>query len=523
MKIKQVIAGVGWRPKISGLILACSIALLFCSGPFVRALAWTEDDFVNRPLMAYPMPAAHDDIIGQLVSYTIQKGDTLLDVGRWYGLSAREISDANGHMDWWRPPVGTQVVLPTEHILPNGERRGIILNIPEMRIYYYPVSGGGHHKAKVTKVAYVAAPVVYTFPVGLGRFDWKTPAGKFTVRGKTRNPTWVVPNDIYQEHLERDGEAEHVIGGGKDDNPLGLYRIELTLPEYALHGTDVPWGVGMTVSHGCVRLYPEDIERLFNKVRIGTPGAFIYQPVKFGFRGDALYVEVHDDLYGRYPGLWNHATKEAQRLNLTDRIDYAKLEKAVEGKTGIPTYIGPGSEPDSAVNTAKTPTATTAPVPVVAAGSTVPGSASAPEAPTAPTAEAPSSSEPGPEGVESATGAAGAPEAPIGAGAVAAPASAEEAPVRVDDAGSAGTAPDAATVSTDESPSGAEAAPATVKDTGEGEVGSSEPADPSGSEKGTAGESDRKAGALEDSDIVLPTGVVEEPEGTEKTEQPASP
>ena len=98
------------------------------------------------------------------------------------------------------------------------------------------------------------AEVVYTFPVGLGRFDWKTPVGNWRVRGKTKEPTWVVPEDIYEEHLERDGEAEHVVSGGDPDNPLGHYRIELTLPEYALHGTNVPWGVGMTVSHGCIRL-----------------------------------------------------------------------------------------------------------------------------------------------------------------------------------------------------------------------------------------------------------------------------
>ncbi len=190
--------------------------------------------------------------------------------------------------------------------------------------------------------------MVYSFPVGLGRFDWKTPVGSFTVRGKTRNPTWVVPQDIYEEHLERDGEAEHVVSGDDPDNPLGKYRIELTLPEYAFHGTNVPWGVGMEVSHGCIRLYPEDIERFFNKVKIGTPGMFVYQPVKFGWRGDALYVEVHEDMYGMYAGLWAYAQKEADRKGLTDQIDMQKLEKAVEQKTGVPTYIMPGPAPGSA-------------------------------------------------------------------------------------------------------------------------------------------------------------------------------
>jgi L,D-transpeptidase ErfK/SrfK len=233
-----------------------------------------------------------------------------------------------------------------------------------------------------------AASVVYTFPVGLGRFDWKTPVGVWTVVAKTRDPTWVVPNDIYQEHLERDGEADHVIPGGEPDNPLGHYRLSLSLPEYALHGTDVPWGVGMNVSHGCVRLYPEDIERLYSKVRIGTPGRFVYQPIKFGWRGDALYVEVHDDLYAMYPGLWNHAVREVNRLGLEDQVDMPKLEKAVELRSGIPTYVMPGPEPGSGVETANlttpspaivTPPASESPAPTLPAAPglhTIPASAS---------------------------------------------------------------------------------------------------------------------------------------------------
>jgi len=320
------------------------------------ARAWSEDDFDARPLKAYPLPGGKDNIIGSLIPYQLRKGDTLLDVGRWFGLTAKEIADANGKMDWWSPPVGKKLILPDEHILPAGPHVGIVLNIPEMRLYYYypsplgpvhytdkiiPAASGGPHKHRG-----VTPNVVYTFPVGLGRFDWKTPIGAFTVRGKTEYPTWVVPDDIYQEHLERDGEAEHVIPGGDDENPLGDYRIELTLPEYALHGTDVPWGVGMEVSHGCVRLYPEDIERLFGMVKVGTPGEFTYQPIKFGWRGDALYAEVHDDLYGRYAGLWAHAQKEVERLNLQDDVDMRKLEKAVEQKNGIPTYIGTGDLPE---------------------------------------------------------------------------------------------------------------------------------------------------------------------------------
>ena len=363
------------------------------------AHSWTENDFETRPLVGYAIPGTGNDIIGSLQTYTIRKGDTLLDVARWYGLSPTEVSNANNHMDWWSPPVGKLIVIPTEHILPAAPHAGIVMNIPEMRLYYYyPTPVGGRRrigKAKFTHTAYAeprhpkkhgktkahaasagAHPtVIYTFPVGLGRYDWRTPTGVWTIRDKTHNPTWVVPDDIYQEHLERDGEAEHVVDGGDPDNPLGHYRLALTLPMYALHGTNVPWGVGMEVSHGCVRLYPEDIERLYYHTSVGTPGRFVYQPVKYGWRNGWLYVEVHEDLYGMYPGLWRYALSLAKSQDLLSHIELVKLEKAVEEKTGVPTYIMPGPDPAEALPPT-TETASTTPLPA-------PGSAaSAPDADT---------------------------------------------------------------------------------------------------------------------------------------------
>jgi L,D-transpeptidase ErfK/SrfK len=341
------------RRLLESFVAVLVLLSLFVSPSFAHK--WSEAGFLNRPQSAYPLPAAGGAVIGSLATYKIQPGDTLLDVARWYGLSAKEVSDANNHLDWWSPPPGKEIILPTEHILPEAPRAGVVLNIPEMRLYYfYPSTTVVHYRGELKPALFgrQTASVVYTFPVGLGRFDWKTPVGVWRVVAKTKDPTWVVPNDIYQEHLERDGEADHVIPGGAPDNPLGHYRLSLSLPEYALHGTDVPWGVGMNVSHGCVRLYPEDIERLYSKVRIGTPGRFVYQPVKFGWRGDALYVEVHDDLYAKYPGLWNHAVREVNRLGLEDQVDMAKLEKAVELRAGIPTYVMPGPNPNSGIETA---------------------------------------------------------------------------------------------------------------------------------------------------------------------------
>ncbi|HEY2525131.1 MAG TPA: L,D-transpeptidase family protein [Candidatus Binataceae bacterium] len=374
--------------------LVSAVVAIFAAPRFAHS--WSENDFETRPLIGYPVPGARNDIIGSLQTYTIRTGDTLLDVARWYGLSPTEVSNANNHMDWWSPPVGKLIVVPTEHILPNAPHSGIVMNIPEMRLYYfYPTAVAGRRhktgKGRFTHAAYAEPShpktragkqhaaggmhptVIYTFPVGLGRYDWRTPTGVWTIRDKTHNPTWVVPDDIYQEHLERDGEAEHRIEGGDPDNPLGHYRLALTLPMYALHGTNVPWGVGMEVSHGCVRLYPEDIERLYNRTSVGTPGRFVYQPVKYGWRNGWLYVEVHEDLYGVYPGLWRYALQLAQSQGLLAHIETVKLEKAVEEKTGVPTYIMPGPDPAEALPPT-TETASTTPLPP-------PGSAaSAPDA-----------------------------------------------------------------------------------------------------------------------------------------------
>ncbi|MGH7913366.1 MAG: L,D-transpeptidase family protein [Candidatus Binataceae bacterium] len=381
-----------WRIG-GGCAAAVVLAMISLFAAPRLAHSWSESDFENRPLVAYPVPTGRDDLIGSLQTYTIRKGDTLLDVARWYGLSPTEVSNANNHMDWWAPPVGKLIIIPTEHILPSTPHAGIVLNIPEMRLYYYyPTPVGGRRrigKAKFTHTAYAGVhkthgkakahtsgahpTVIYTFPVGLGRYDWRTPTGTWTIRDKTHNTTWVVPDDIYQEHLERDGEAEHVVEGGDPDNPLGHYRLALTLPMYAIHGTNVPWGVGMEVSHGCVRLYPEDIDRLYHRTSVGTPGRFVYQPIKYGWRGGSLYVEVHDDLYGVYPGLWRQALKLAKSQGLLADIETVKLEKAIEEKTGVPTYVMPGPEPPSAMP----PTTETArSVPLPPAGS----AASAPDA-----------------------------------------------------------------------------------------------------------------------------------------------
>src|SRR5207244_7299300 len=166
-------------------------------------------------------------------------------------------------------------------------------------------------------------------------------SGKFKVRGKTVNPQWNIPESIRKEHIAERGDPRTFIPGGADDNPLGKYRLELTLPLYGIHGTDIPWGVGMQVSHGCVRLYPEDIERLFPLVAVGTPGEFTYQPVKVGVLGGAVYIETHRDIYGYAPALYKEATTAIEHRGVGGRVDQQRLVAALEDPSGMPIRISP--------------------------------------------------------------------------------------------------------------------------------------------------------------------------------------
>jgi L,D-transpeptidase ErfK/SrfK len=294
---------------------------------------WSERDFYEKPSSARPYVARAgtsldtvSSVIGTARFYLVEDRDTFLDVARYYSLGFNEMVDANPGVDTWVPPVGQALLLPTQWVLPEAEYKGIVVNIPEMRLYYFFPS-----KDKTVMVS--------TFPVGLGRDEWRTPQGRFKVRGKTVNPTWVLPESIRAEH-RRDGKpAPASIPGGSPDNPLGSRRIELTLPMYAIHGTNIPWGVGMQVSHGCIRLYPEDIEALFPHVAINTPGMFIYQPVKLGARDGRVYLEVHKDIYQLKPGLYQEAQRLIDKAGWQNLIDPARVELAVLEHSGVPMDI----------------------------------------------------------------------------------------------------------------------------------------------------------------------------------------
>ncbi len=215
------------------------------------------------------LPPPDIDLIGQIqVVYAVHE-DTLLDIARQHSIGHQEIVQANPGVDLWIPGKGTPVVVPGRYILPDAPRKGLVLNVPEMRLYYYPKSEDGEK------------PVVITHPVSIGRMDWNTPLGKTSIIAKHKDPSWYPPASIKAEHAADGDPLPDVVPPGPD-NPLGRYALRLGKPGYLIHSTNKPFGIGMRVTHGCVRMYPEDIERLFPQIPVNTPVHIVNQPIKVG-------------------------------------------------------------------------------------------------------------------------------------------------------------------------------------------------------------------------------------------------
>ncbi len=291
----------------------------------------------------YPLPPPDNEVIGQVKVIYATKEDTLLDIARRHGLGYDEMVHANPGLDRWAPGEGTPVVLPTRYILPDTPREGLVLNIAELRLYYYPKAGPDGER------------VVYTYPVSIGRMDWKTPLGVTRVTAKEVDPPWRPPASIKAEHAAQGDILPDVVPGGPD-NPLGRHALRLALPSYLIHGTNRPNGIGMRVTHGCVRMYPEDIEKVFDMVPVGTPLRMIDQPVKVGRINGHWLVEAHEPLEEDNIPIkvtLEQATQAVIAKTGPDMpgIDQAALEAAIEQLSGIPVSIAalPGATPPVAV------------------------------------------------------------------------------------------------------------------------------------------------------------------------------
>ncbi len=234
--------------------------------------------------------------------------EDLLDIARRFDLGQNEIVYLNPKVDRWSPKKDTIVTLPSIRLLPDTQRKGIVLNLAEFRLYYYP------------KAARNAPAMVITHPISIGRQDWNTPLGKTKITAKKENPTWTPPASIKKEHLEKGDPLPDVVPAGPD-NPLGLYAMRLGIPGYLIHSTNKAYGVGSRVSHGCIRMYPEDIATLFPKIKVGNLVTIVNQEIKVGWLGNQLFIEVH------------RALEETENNNEESLLDQALdlIEKANKG------------------------------------------------------------------------------------------------------------------------------------------------------------------------------------------------
>ncbi|MFW5926811.1 MAG: L,D-transpeptidase family protein [Wenzhouxiangella sp.] len=274
------------------------------------------------------------EVVGEITHEFARRSDTLMDIARWLNLGYYDIRRANPQVDLWLPGEGTRVLIPSRYVLPDAPREGIVVNLAELRLYHYRNTGDGS--------------TVTTYPVGVGRTGLETPLGRTRVTARVDNPAWYPPESARADYASRGIDLPRVIPPGPD-NPLGDHAIALALDGYLIHGTDRPDGVGMRVSRGCIRLYPEDIAELVGQVAIGTPVHIVDQPVKAGFDRGQLWLEAHRLADGEAPpaaevaAVIHQASRRGREAAML--VDWRKVASTRLRADGVPRPIGlvPGS------------------------------------------------------------------------------------------------------------------------------------------------------------------------------------
>ena len=256
-----------------------------------RSLSWARKGVIVLALLAampcanattYTLSKPDDTVVGEDQTIITVYEDTLYDLARAYSLGSEELIRVNQGVDPWLPGAGKMLVVPGRHILPPGPREGIVVNLPEHRLYYYPKPKRG-------------GPIqVITYPVSIGKMDWRTPLGVTHVIQKQKDPTWYPPESVRKEHAEAGDPLPVKVGPGPD-NPLGAYAMRLAAGNgtYLIHGTNNPIAVGLAVTHGCIRMYPDDVAALFPLIPVGTPVRLINEPVKVAWIDGELLLEAH--------------------------------------------------------------------------------------------------------------------------------------------------------------------------------------------------------------------------------------
>jgi L,D-transpeptidase ErfK/SrfK len=295
---------------------------------------------VEEPISAnhFVLESPDQAVVGTPQVVYTTSNDTLADLARTYGLGYDELIAANPDVDPWLPGEETPVLLPTQFIIPDVPREGIVLNIASKRLFYFP------------EVAEGQPAIIKTFPIGIGRVGWETPLGNTQVVSKARDPHWFVPLSVRQEHAELGDPLPSVVPPGPE-NPLGHRVLKLEMPGYLIHGTNQPYGVGMRVSHGCIRLYPENIEYLFELVEIGEPVLIINEPFLMAQADGEIYFESHrpleDDVVEPAERLdvllekWNGLTESGFAPR-----DIERAQAIAERSNGMPVKISSRSDDD---------------------------------------------------------------------------------------------------------------------------------------------------------------------------------
>ncbi|MVW87888.1 L,D-transpeptidase family protein [Pseudomonas sp. PB101] len=307
-------------PRFPAVTRCLTLAALFVAGP-VAALE-------------LPLPPPGEDIIGQVQVIKAKYEDTFADLGTTYDLGYTEMVAANPGVDAWLPGAGTEIILPTRFILPPGPREGIVINLAEYRLYYYP-------KGK---------NVVYTFPLGIGREGWGSPIAHTSITAKTPNPTWTPPASIKAEHAADGDPLPNVVPAGPD-NPLGPFKFTLGTPGYLIHGSNKKFGIGMRTSHGCFRMFNNNVLEMAGMVPVGTSVRIINDPYKFGMSGGKVYLEAHTPLddkgnpsvVDKHTAVINAMLKREDITNNL-RMNWDVVRDVVAAEDGLPVEIAvPGN------------------------------------------------------------------------------------------------------------------------------------------------------------------------------------
>ena len=311
-------------PRLIAIVLV-GFFLHACAAPPKMRLVRAEPAGPEKAVEPRALTAAKgDQVIGRLAVVRVQDGDTLPDIARHFGLGYDEISAANPGVDVWAPQAG-RVLLPLMFILPESPRKGIVINLAAMRLFHYRGKNGS----------------VITYPVGIGEEGRATPMGEMSVERKAVRPTWHVPASIRRDHAKRGDPLPAEVPPGPD-NPLGEYALYLSRASYVIHGTNKPYSIGLRATNGCIRLYPEDIEKLYPASAVRTPVNIVNQPYLIGRDNGMLYLEAHTpqeelnagDLKKRlYARLRQIEKKEALRL------DWMQIEETVKQARGIPVPV----------------------------------------------------------------------------------------------------------------------------------------------------------------------------------------